>query len=157
MSYFELIRGKFSFIEGNYRIKNVIFRTSFILIFLILHSCSISNQNLHDISQKLYNEKKWSKPLPPKKFVSDGCSCWPDYEWVECCIEHDLFYWFGGTKEERKQVDVNFRDCVSQEGYPYLSTFMYYGVRLGGVPWLPTSFRWGFGWNYPNFAQPNEN
>jgi hypothetical protein len=23
---------------------------------------------------------------------------------------------------------------------------MYYGVRLGGTPYLPTSFKWGFGW-----------
>jgi len=30
------------------------------------------------------------EPHPPHKFKSDGCSCWPDGNWVECCVEHDL-------------------------------------------------------------------
>jgi len=26
---------------------------------------------------------------------------------------------------------------------------MFTGVRVGGTPYLPTSFRWGYGWPYP--------
>ena len=25
------------------------------------------------------------------------------------------------------------------------------GVRVGGTPFLPTKFRWGYGWPYPRF------
>jgi len=25
------------------------------------------------------------------------------------------------------------------------------GVRVGGSPFFPTSFRWGYGWPYPRF------
>jgi len=25
------------------------------------------------------------------------------------------------------------------------------GVRVGGTPFLPTEFRWGYGWSYPRF------
>ena len=25
------------------------------------------------------------------------------------------------------------------------------GVRVGGTPYLPTPFRWGYGWPYPRF------
>ena len=39
-------------------------------------------------------------------FTSDGCSLFPDSslinkdDWCECCFQHDLAYWKGGTKEE---------------------------------------------------------
>ena len=25
------------------------------------------------------------------------------------------------------------------------------GVRVGGSPFFPTTFRWGYGWEYPRF------
>ena len=27
------------------------------------------------------------------------------------------------------------------------------GVRVGGSPYFPTSFRWGYGWSYPRWYQ----
>jgi hypothetical protein len=62
----------------------------------------------------------------------------------------------GGTREERKQADLALEKCVSQKGHPYIGKIMYYGVRVGGVYWLPTPFRWGFGWSYPQSGPPNK-
>ena len=27
---------------------------------------------------------------------------------------------------------------------------MYIGVRIGGPPWYPVPFRWGYGWDWPH-------
>lgn len=40
-------------------------------------------------------------------------------------------------------------DCVSVEGEPEIAKLMLAGVRVGGIPYLPTAFRWGYGWAYP--------
>ena len=94
-------------------------------------------------------------PLPPKAFESDGCSCWPDSDWVECCVQHDLIYWKEGTHLEKKEADLKLKECVSKKGHRILGTLMYYGTRIGGVWWLPTPFRWGFGWEYPQSGPPD--
>jgi hypothetical protein len=28
----------------------------------------------------------------------------------------------------------------------FIGSLFYAGVRLGGAPWLPTPWRWGYGW-----------
>lgn len=81
----------------------------------------------------------------PADFVSDGCSLFPDGDYRNCCVEHDKAYYFGGTKAERKAADKELKACVRAKGHKYLAPMMYLGVRIGGVAWLPTPFRWGFG------------
>ncbi len=93
---------------------------------------------------------------PPKKFKSDGCSMFPDGNWGECCIEHDRAYWRGGTAGQRKQADEELRRCVAAKGHPHIAALMYRGVRLGGVPWLPTTWRWAFGWPWPKKIRYDE-
>lgn len=90
-----------------------------------------------------------------KPFVSDGCSLFPDraylvdVDWCSCCYAHDLAYWSGGNAEERTAADQIFRECVAgATGGGAFASFMYYGVRLGGSAYFPTSFRWGYGWDY---------
>jgi len=89
-----------------------------------------------------------------KPFTSDGCSAWPDGTlvqkelWLRCCTEHDRAYWQGGTWEERKTADRALRDCVASVGEPEVAAIMLAGVRVGGSPWWPTSFRWGYGWEW---------
>ena len=80
-----------------------------------------------------------------KPFKTDGCSMFPDGMWRECCVEHDKAYWRGGTKEQRKEVDKKLYQCVKAKGYPIIAKLMYYGVRIGGAPYFPTPWRWGFG------------
>ena len=90
-----------------------------------------------------------AEPTPkrevPADFKSDGCSSWPDGDYRECCEAHDLDYYYGGTRAERKASDRRLYGCVRAKGHKYIAGIMYFGVRFGAVPWLPTPFRWGFG------------
>lgn len=87
-------------------------------------------------------------------FTTDGCSLFPDRspggkaDWCSCCVAHDLVYWRGGTAEERHKADQDLKACVRQSSSGLLAAFMYAGVRLGGVPYFNTTFRWGYGWPY---------
>ncbi len=87
-----------------------------------------------------------------KPFTTDGCSAFPDGTpehqslWAECCIRHDLAYWQGGGYEERRNADQALKQCVAKVGEPHIAEIMLAGVRVGGTPYLPTSFRWGYGW-----------
>jgi len=88
-------------------------------------------------------------------FTSDGCSLFPDGRfkdrglWCDCCLNHDIAYWQGGTKEDRKRADEQLRDCVLERtDSKALSVLMYDGVRAGGHPAFPTWYRWGYGWKY---------
>ena len=96
-----------------------------------------------------------------RDFTTDGCSLFPDGDaenpvrWRDCCVTHDQAYWRGGTAEERKTADMGLRDCVAaRTDRQTLAHQMYLGVRIGGVPLLPTTFRWGFGWGYGRGYEP---
>ena len=90
-----------------------------------------------------------------KPFTSDGCSAFPDGTiaqkdlWLACCQQHDFDYWQGGTYQQRLNSDKQLKTCVMQVGEPTIAALMLVGVRVGGTPYLPTSFRWGYGWSYP--------
>lgn len=87
-----------------------------------------------------------------RPFTTDGCSVFPNGLpnhrdlWLRCCTEHDRAYWLGGTYAERRAADEQLRHCVSRTGEPAIAEIMLRGVRVGGSPWWPTSFRWGYGW-----------
>ena len=89
-----------------------------------------------------------------KPFTSDGCSAFPDGTlknknvWLKCCVEHDKAYWMGGTYKERKKADKALKKCVAEVGHSGIALLMFAGVRVGGTPYLPTGFRWGYGWPY---------
>lgn len=89
-----------------------------------------------------------------KPFTTDGCSSFPDGTikqqsiWVNCCIRHDLAYWKGGTYDDRLKADKNLESCVAKIGEPEIALIMLAGVRVGGSPFYPTSYRWGYGWPY---------
>lgn len=90
-----------------------------------------------------------------KPFTSDGCSAFPDgtfaqkQVWLQCCTTHDLAYWKGGTYAQRLQADKALQQCVVQVGHEQIANLMMAGVRVGGSPFFPTTFRWGYGWPYP--------
>ncbi len=90
-----------------------------------------------------------------KPFSSDGCSAFPDGTlsqsklWLACCVAHDVSYWKGGTRQQRLHADNELRSCVAKVGEPEIALLMLAGVRVGGSPYFPTSFRWGYGWSYP--------
>lgn len=95
-----------------------------------------------------------------KPFTTDGCSLYPDgtaeYRdlWLHCCRRHDRKYWLGGTRAERLEADIELRDCVAAAGQPRIAERMLRGVRAGGTPYLPTRFRWGYGWRFFRGYQP---
>jgi len=82
---------------------------------------------------------------PDAPFTTDGCSRWPDDGWVACCVAHDMAYWCGGSETDRRDADLMLTHCVGQRR-GVMGAVMYLGVRVAGVPWLPTPWRWGYGW-----------
>jgi hypothetical protein len=95
------------------------------------------------------------KEIPPKTFKQDGCTLFPDSilgsDFREACLAHDIVYWNGGTKEERKEADHNLKLAVAEAGTTgyIIQKPVYLGVRLFGDTWLTKYFdaNWGFGWN----------
>jgi hypothetical protein len=94
-------------------------------------------------------------------FTSDGCSLFPDGtsqdrdKWCDCCQNHDLAYWQGGSAEDRDRADTTLRDCVrARTDDSQLAETIYIGVRVGGHPVFPTWYRWGYGWPYGRGYQP---
>ncbi|WP_232525191.1 hypothetical protein [Motilimonas pumila] len=87
-------------------------------------------------------------------FSSDGCSRFPDGTWQQqdvwksCCVAHDLSYWRGGTADERDHADAQLQQCLAQQGYPAIGWVMLLGVKVGGLPYWPSDFRWGYGWPF---------
>lgn len=93
-----------------------------------------------------------------KPFVTDGCSggmSWfwkhvlhKKLPWERACVVHDKRYWIGGTREMRRKADCELMGHVAISGHPVWAVLMYIAVRIGGSPWLPFPWRWGFGWKY---------
>ncbi len=90
-----------------------------------------------------------------KPFKSDDCSGGMSWSykkatgrrvpWADACVEHDRAYHKGGTAKERVEADKWLLINVAEAGYPWWGLAMFAAVRVGGVSWLPTSYRWGFG------------
>ena len=90
-----------------------------------------------------------------RPFSSDGCSLFPDSslithkDWCDCCFQHDLAYWRGGTQQQRENADLVLKQCVlDKSGDPILADVMFNGVRFGGSPYFYNWYRWGYGWSY---------
>lgn len=87
--------------------------------------------------------EKMEGPEPPDDFISNGCSCSPDYiggvDIRPACHFHDFAYERGGCKKDRALADYEFyrnlRKCDLSKvfAWPY---FRY--VRLFGV----SAFNW---------------
>ncbi len=112
----------------------------FIFIFLLLcmFSLSVLAQSGSDSATKTV----------AADFKSDGCTLFRDGDYRNCCVEHDKAYYFGGSWRERRRADNKLYKCVANtKGFQHkiIAPVMWIGVRGGGVPFLPTPFRWGFG------------
>ena len=94
-------------------------------------------------------------------FTTDGCSLFPDgnFEnktlWQDCCVQHDISYWQGGTREQRLKADEELRVCIIEvTGDRALAQTVFDGVRAGGSPIYPSWYRWGYGWSYGRMYRP---
>lgn len=92
--------------------------------------------------------------LELKPFKTDYCTGFPEGTisqpelWKHCCLNHDLHFWIGGTREERSQIDLNFKACIAATGMPRTAEMMYQAVRAGSHS--PIQFKgkqWGNGWS----------
>jgi hypothetical protein len=87
-------------------------------------------------------------------FQYDGCTFFTEGTlsqpklWDHCCLEHDLFYWAGGTKKQRLRADQNLKQCFSQVGHPGLAELIYMAVRMGRhYPFPVRTQQWGNAWS----------
>ncbi len=93
-----------------------------------------------------------------RPFATDGCTFFvngtldqPEL-WKDCCLEHDLHLWAGGSTESRNRTDLRLRDCVTEKGQPDIAALMYAGVAMGrhsGVK-IPGK-QWGNAWAVPAY------
>lgn len=92
---------------------------------------------------------------PERPFTSDGCSggmsfVWKKFTgrelpWAAACVQHDREYWRGGTAADRREADRWLMIGVADSGHEIWAFIMWTAVRIGGAPWLPFGWRWGFG------------
>ncbi len=98
-------------------------------------------------------QRIWAQPeiLP---FTTDFCTSYPEGThdepklWQDCCLEHDLYFWAGGSQTDRSTADLGLYQCVAQAGALWHARVMYYAVRVGG--YSPVKFKtkkWGNGWS----------
>ena len=109
----------------------------FIFLLLCLFSLNSTAQN---------KPASTIKPVPEN--FKGGCSMFPDGAYLDCCVEHDKAYYVGGSWTKRWRADKKLFKCVANARGWYhkiIAPVMWIGVRIGGVSWLPTPFRWGFG------------
>lgn len=62
--------------------------------------------------------------------TTEGCSFVPDFNFVGCCITHDLHY----EKHDvtREQADDELYYCILGHGHRFLARLYWAGARLGG-------------------------
>jgi len=88
-----------------------------------------------------------------RPFVTDSCTGYREGTqknptlWEDCCKNHDLFFWAGGNKSQRKTVDKELKACIKSKAGNFHATIMYLGVSIGGLS--PIKFggkQWGNAW-----------
>jgi hypothetical protein len=91
--------------------------------------------------------------LSLKPFVTDYCTAYAEGTraqpnlWKHCCEEHDLYFWAGGSLEDRKTTDLRLRACVEKTGAKTQAALIYAAVSIGGSS--PIRFKtkqWGNSW-----------
>ena len=118
----------------------------------LYHISTILAQLIFVVSLFLFAHPAMAEQLKP--FTTDGCSMFPDgtfennTKWVDCCVRHDFAYWKGGSFSDRQKADEDLEQCVKALGEKEISQLMFSGVRVGGSPFYPTPYRWGYGWSF---------
>ncbi|GEM_PF-2677282 len=94
--------------------------------------------------------EKLDKPVL-KPFSTDGCSQSPngfrEYQFVECCVAHDVAYWIGGTWDAKNRADQELALCIEKKANKTISQIYLKGVSVGGTAKGINTFRWGYGWD----------
>lgn len=121
-------------------------RLSIVGVMLTSAACA---STLRGSSSPLPTPDSQSQLTSQASLVSDGCTWFPEGSWHACCVQHDERYFIGGSFRQKLAADRGLASCVSRAGHPLVGSLMFLGTQLGGLPWLPTPFRWGFGEGKP--------
>lgn len=95
-----------------------------------------------------------------KAFQTDGCTLFVDGTakkpelWRHCCVEHDMRYWFGGSKKDMDQTDLRLRECVKDVAGPAWAELIYMGVRTGHYSPIKNKSKWSWGWTIQREKTP---
>ncbi len=87
-----------------------------------------------------------------KPFVTDYCTMFVDGTssrptlWRDCCIEHDIRYWFGGTSANKDKADIELKSCVKHVAGLTWANLIYVGVRAGHYSPIKGKYKWSWGW-----------
>lgn len=87
-----------------------------------------------------------------KPFFTDGCTLFIEGPkdkpnlWKHCCVEHDLRYWFGGSKEDMNATDLRLKACVDKVAGANWANMIYYGVKTGHLSPIKNKTQWNWGW-----------
>ena len=78
-----------------------------------------------------------------RPFCTDGCSVVGNKTKTsfKCCVEHDIAYWSGGTREDKYRADGRFYQCLLRtEGQrvaeAYSAAVALYGDPYWGLDWI---------------------
>lgn len=87
-------------------------------------------------------------------FLTDYCTGYPEGTldrpqlWKHCCLEHDLYFWAGGTLNDRKVSDLLLKECIEETGEDFQAKLIYWAVTAGS--YSPIKFsnkKWNYGWS----------
>ena len=90
-----------------------------------------------------------------KPFFTDGCTLFvdgPPHEpglWRDCCVLHDMRYWYGGSEKNMDQADLNLKSCVNTVAGSKWAELIYLGVRTGHHSPIRNKTHWSWGWEKP--------
>ena len=118
--------------------------TKFFLIFILVPITLQSGE----IKAQLHN------------FETDNCTMFIDGPpkapelWKECCIIHDIRYWFGGSEKDLDLADVRLKSCVEKKAGSVWAEIIYRGVRTGHYSPIKNKYKWNWGWITPRSKSP---
>lgn len=98
-----------------------------------------------------------------KPFESDACTMFSNGTvtqpklWEHCCFEHDLRYWFGGSKSDVDASDLELRSCVKKVAGQRWANLIYNGVRTGHSSPVKSKYAWSWGWDPSRDLNPLSN
>ena len=76
-------------------------------------------------------------------FQSNGCSGFREARFFSCCFTHDLTFWAGGNRSDRRRTDLALRQCLIDISHDkYLANFGFFLVAL----WTGVGEVWDTGW-----------
>ena len=76
-------------------------------------------------------------------FVSNGCSGFREARFFSCCFTHDLTFWAGGNRGDRRRADLALRQCLIDISHnKYVANLGYFLVVL----WTGVGEVWDTGW-----------